>query len=143
MGKAFRTALACLLLTACSRPADRTPITAGPEVAAVASWLDRHLAAINAGDVEGWLAFVADDAVIMPPDEAPISGMAAIRPRYEVVYGRWAFNFAARVDEIVVAGDLAFLRAFYDETVTPRGEGEPIDFSGSWLMVLRRQPDGG
>lgn len=127
---------------ACTRAADRQAATTGPEVEAIAAWFDRYLAAINAGDLEGWLGFVADDAVIMPPDEVPISGMEAIRPRYEVVYATWAFDFRARVDDIVVAGDLAVLRAFYDETVTPRGEGELISFSGSWLMVLRRQTDG-
>jgi len=135
-------ALAGLLIAGCAGPPDRAPVTSGPEVEAVTAWLDRYLAAINAGDVEGWLAFVADDAVIMPPDEPPITGITEIRPRYQEVYARWAFDFTARPDDIVVAGDLAIVRAFYDETVTPRAAGDPLQFKGSWLLVLRRQPAG-
>lgn len=40
------------------------------------------------------------------------------------------------------AGDLAVLRASYEETLTPKDEGEPMDLTGSWLIVLRKQSDG-
>lgn len=42
----------------------------------------------------------------------------------------------------MVAGDLAVVRAFFEETFTTTGEGEPIEMSGSWLVVLRKQTDG-
>ncbi|UCC48271.1 MAG: SgcJ/EcaC family oxidoreductase [Gemmatimonadota bacterium] len=121
---------------------DRQATTTGPEVEAITAWFEQYIAAINRGDLEDWMTFVADDAVVMPPDELPISGMDELRPRYEAVFATYAFQFSARVDEVVVAGDLAVLRAFYEETVTPKGEGEPSEFSGSWLMVLRKQSDG-
>ncbi len=121
---------------------DRQATTSGPDVEAVRAWFEGYLAAVNRGDLEDWMTFVADDAVIMPPDELPIGGMAEIRPRYEAVFATFAFQFSARVDDIVVAGDLAVLRAFYEETVTPKGEGEASAFSGSWLMILRKQSDG-
>jgi ketosteroid isomerase-like protein len=68
--------------------------------------------------------------------------MDELRPTYEAVFATYTFQFSARVDEVVVAEDLAVLRAFYEETVTPKGEGEPSEFSGSWLIVLRKQSDG-
>ena len=54
----------------------------------------------------------------------------------------YRFQFTARVDEIVVAGDLAVLRAFFEETLTLKAGGEPTELSGSWLMVLKKQADG-
>jgi uncharacterized protein (TIGR02246 family) len=116
--------------------------TTGPDVEAITAWFERYTAAVNSGDLEAWASFIADDAVVMPPDELPISGMDQLRPLYHTVFATYAFDFNARVDEVVVAGDLAVLRAFFDETVTPKGEGEPSAFRGSWLVVLRKQPDG-
>jgi uncharacterized protein (TIGR02246 family) len=100
------------------------------------------VAAVNAGDLDAWASFIADDAVVMPPDELPISGIDTLRPLYETVFRTYDFDFIPRLDEVVVAGDLAVLRAFFEETVTPTGAGEPIELSGSWLVVLRRQADG-
>jgi ketosteroid isomerase-like protein len=41
-----------------------------------------------------------------------------------------------------VAGDLAMLRTLWEETVTPKGGGEPAELSGVWLIVLKKQTDG-
>ena len=116
--------------------------TTGPDVEAIMLWFEQYTAAVNSGDLEVWASFIADDAVVMPPDELPISGMDQLRPLYETVFGTYAFDFNARVEEIIVAGDLAVLRAFFEETVTPKREGDASEFSGSWLVVLRQQSDG-
>lgn len=135
--------LMLLLGIACqSSTVESRATTTGPDVEAITAWFEQYTAAVNSGDLEAWAGFIADDAVVMPPDELPISGMDQLRPLYQTVFATYAFDFNARVDEVVVAGDLAVLRAFFEETVTPRGEGEPSRFSGSWLVVLRKRPDG-
>jgi uncharacterized protein (TIGR02246 family) len=131
-----------LVLLACTQTVEQQTTTTGPEVEAIRAWFEQYNAAINAGDLEGWMTFVADDAVVLPPDELPISGMDELRPRYEAVFSTYAFQFTPRLDEVVVAGDLAVLRAFYEETLTVKGEGETMEFSGLWLMILRKQSDG-
>ena len=44
-------------------------------------------------------------------------------------------------NEVAVAGDLAMLRVTWQETITPKGEGDPLDLGGNWLLVLRKQPE--
>jgi uncharacterized protein (TIGR02246 family) len=134
-------ALISMLFLACTQAVEQQATTTGPDVEAITAWFEQYNAAVNSGDLEGWMALVADDAVVLPPDELPISGMDELRPLYEAVFGTYAFQFTPRLDEVVVAGDLAVLRAFYEETLTVRGEGETMEFSGLWLMILRKQSD--
>jgi ketosteroid isomerase-like protein len=86
--------------------------------------------------------FVADDAVIVPPDEPPIVGMAAIRPRYAAVFDAYSFRFTGQPVEIAVAGRLAIVRASIEETLTPTRGGASTELRGAWLLVLKQQPDG-
>lgn len=134
--------LACLPVLACTRTVDRDPVTTGPDVEAIRAWFERYNAAINAGDLAAWTSFVADDAVILPPDEPPIIGMTDIRPRYAAVFQAYSFQFTGRAAEITVAGQLAVVRASIEETLTPTSGGQPVELRGAWLMVLRKQPDG-
>ena len=115
--------------------------TTGPDVEAITAWLEQCTAAFNAGDPEGILALFSDDAVSMPPDAPPVS-FGELRSLYELMFGENTVQVTTQADEVVVAGDLAVMRASYEDTITPRGEGEPTEMSGTWLIVLRKQPDG-
>jgi uncharacterized protein (TIGR02246 family) len=126
----------------CVGTPDNAPVSAGPEVETVRAWFQQYTAAINAGGVDHWATFVANDAVILPPDEPPIIGMETIRPRYAALFRAYAFDFNGRPEEITVAGPLAIIRASIEETLTPTGGGPPMQFRGAWLLVLRRQSDG-
>jgi ketosteroid isomerase-like protein len=77
----------------------------------------------------------------MPPD-APQASVDELRSIYEVMFGENTLQFTSQAAEVVVAGDLAVMRASYEETITPKGEGEPVSLSGTWLIVLRKQSDG-
>lgn len=78
-----RTLLPLMLFvgTAC-QPCDveQRATTAGPDVEAITIWFERYVATVNAGDLEAWASFVADDAVILPPDGLPVGGMDRLRP---------------------------------------------------------------
>jgi uncharacterized protein (TIGR02246 family) len=142
MRLAYAALVAFLPAMGCTQAVDHDPITTGPEVEAVRVWFEQYNAAINAGVLDQWTTFVADDAVILPPDEPPIIGMDAIRSRYAAVFNAYSFQFTGRLEEITVAGRLAVVRATIEETVTPTSGGEPTELRGAWLLVLRRQPDG-
>lgn len=133
--------LIALVAGACTPTADQQAVTTGPDVDAIAAWLEQTLAAYNSGDIEGSVALYTDDALSMPPTE-PVSDMDATRAMMEAFLGANDVQITAGVEEIVVSGDLGLLRVTYDETWTPKAEGEPGQQHGTWLVILRKQADG-
>jgi len=133
-----------LFVFAACQPAavEQQAATTGPDVEAITTVFEQAIAAANAGDVEGVLAVYADDAVSLPPNEPPASGEAAIRAKFQPTFAENTVRIATSQDEVVVAGDLAVMRISFEETVTPKGEGEPIELGGHWLIVWRKQSDG-
>jgi uncharacterized protein (TIGR02246 family) len=131
-----------LPLVGCTQSGDLQPLTTGAEVETVRTWFAEYNAAINAGVLERWAEFIADDAVIMPPDEPPIIGIEAIRPQYAAVFNAYSFDFRGGIEEITLAPPLAVVRASIEETLTPKNGDEPMEYRGAWLMILRQQPDG-
>jgi uncharacterized protein (TIGR02246 family) len=100
-------------------------------------------AAIIAGDTEGYLALVADDAVLMPPNAPPVIGKDAIRSWNQAMSKRFRFQAYTPIDdEVVLAGEWAFRRATANWTLTPIAGGEPIHDSGKFIIIYERQPDG-
>jgi uncharacterized protein (TIGR02246 family) len=93
-------------------------------------------AAVNAGDLDAFVALHEDDAaVIVPPDGRRVSGKDAIRAAVQPVFMR------SPSVEIEVVGklqtdDLAVTYA----RVTLRGP--ELEFAGRGTVVSRRQPDG-
>ena len=137
-----------LLVVACQSAAVETlqvrmrVVTTGPFVETITTAFEQAVAAANAGDVEGVLSVYADDAMSMSPNEPPISGKAAIRATFQATFSENTFQISASPDEVVVAGQLAVMRASFEETITPQGEGEPIEMAGHWLIAWRMQSDG-
>jgi uncharacterized protein (TIGR02246 family) len=72
-----------------------------------------HVAALNAGDVEGWLGVFAEDGVQMPPNTPANVGKLAIRAWVEGFLGAFFCVFVLDVQEVQVAGDWAFERGGY------------------------------
>ena len=133
-----------LFAFAACRPAavEQRATTAGPDVEAVTEALDQYIGAVNAGDMERALAYIADDAINMPPDGPPIVGIAAIRSNAEDFFPSYTMQSHTTPDEVVVSGDLALVRASYTDVVTPRDGAEATEASGVWLIVFRKQSDG-
>src|SRR4051794_11728606 len=101
----------------------------------VAAWM----AASQAGDLKTVLGLMTDDVVFMVPGREP--------------FGKEAFAAASQgmkdvrmqgtsdIRELVVQGDIAYLRNHIQITITPPG-GEPVRRAGYTLTILRKQPDG-
>ncbi len=135
--------LVLLVVVACQPPAvPQHATTTGPEVEAVTALLAQYCANVRAGDIERWAALRADDMVHFPPDALPIVGLDGFRPVAEGLFRENTIALNARADEVIVAGDLAVMRASFEETITPKDEGEPTAIAGNWLIVLRQQADG-
>jgi ketosteroid isomerase-like protein len=125
------------LQAACTSTSDDTDIAA-------LNRLQRQVdSAITAADIDRYLTLLSDEAVLMPPNGAPIVGKSAIRSWNESMANQFRIASYSSVDhELIVAGDWAFRRASFDWTVVPVRGGQTLRDSGKYLIVYRRHPDG-
>jgi len=130
------------VLFAAESAAPSCDVAASParEVAAVAT---RIIEADNARAIERVLAFYAPDAVLLPPGQPPVVGVAAIRPRYETMFATFTPELSARVDEACASGALAYVRGHNRGRLVPRSGGRDQVVDDPYLMLLARGEDGG
>lgn len=146
--KHVRSALAAGLLVAaaaCGSSADLD--TARAEVvAADSAWQ----AAASAGeDLDAIVSYLAEDAVMIPPNEPPVRGRDAIRRYIAAGLETPGFSVSWRTLDVTMgpSGDLAYMTHINrfaaenpsGELVTFRGRGVTIwerDGSGEWKCVL-------
>jgi uncharacterized protein (TIGR02246 family) len=111
-------------------------------VEAIDSVRAAHVAALNAGDVQGWLDVFAVDGVQMPPN-APVNiGQAAIRPWVEGFLNAFHCEFVLDVQELRVTGDWAFERGGYRILLRPKAGGSSIHDAGKYITIYQRLPGG-
>jgi ketosteroid isomerase-like protein len=129
-----------LASSACQPPAQEAGPLSEEDVAAIQAFYESYAQAIRAGEWAGAAAFYTQDAVFMPPNEPAVQGRAAIEA--------WSgasppiTEFSLPIGEIDGRGDLAFVRGTLLITILPEGAPEPIQDTGKYLVILRRQPDG-
>lgn len=102
-----------------------------------------HIAAVNAGDVDGIMAHVTEDIVYMPPDTEAVTGARALESFLKDYYGRFDVEMIVYASETVVAGEWAFERGVLSGTSRPSEGGAAEPMSLKYLRVLRRQEGGG
>jgi ketosteroid isomerase-like protein len=113
------------------------PIQDSAAVHAVAAGI---IAADNAGDIVTVLGYYADSAMLLPPNEPPVAGITEIRHRYEGLFNAWQPAIEGRVDEVVVSGEMAWVRGHNGGTLrslTPGTADRALD--DTYLMTLRRR----
>lgn len=93
----------------------------------------------NARDLAAVLASYADSAILLPPNEAPVVGRAAIRPRYEALFRDFAPAIEGRIDELAVVGDWAYIRGHNGGWLRGRQGVPDRDLDDVYLMILARQ----
>ena len=136
-------------------PMTRETASTEADVEAIHRVREAHDPAVNAGDLDAWLAVFAEDAVSMPPNEPPVVGKEAIRSLGQGVFEHFNFEETMSSAEVMAAGDWGFDRGTYTLTPTPVAGGEPAEGAqpeimrelnyaqdGKYLWILRRQPDG-
>ena len=102
---------------------------------------DEYCAAYNAGDMEKLLAFLAEDALTLSPDQAPVRGGEAHRKYFAAGLARELKRKltltsirSQRSGDLSDAGEWA-------NTVTS-ADGVAHSSSGYYLTVYRREQDG-
>lgn len=102
-----------------------------------ATWI----AAVNACDLDGLLEAMTDDVVFVAPGQAPYS-REEFSANFSAAHELNEIECTSELEEVVVAGDVAYTRCRDALSVTPRAGGEAKRFAGHRLTVHRRQPDG-
>jgi ketosteroid isomerase-like protein/quercetin dioxygenase-like cupin family protein len=118
---------------------------ASPKDAVSAFYREWSQATFSRG-AEGYAAYFAEDAVLLPPNAAPVSGRAAIREwqeRQQQEATHRTVPEAITQDDFQVAGDLVLYRGTLKGKRVPKAGGDAEFFENKILDVLRRKPDGG
>lgn len=122
-----------LLLTSCAPPA---PDTAA-DLAALKTLDEQWSSVASRNDVDATVAFYADDAVLLPPNEPIATNKEAIRKSWAGLLGpdtkvSWKVTKA----EVAKAGDIGYIYGTYTLDI------KDVHDTGKLLEVWRKQPDG-
>ena len=143
-GKTKCTILILALCMLACQPAEEPaePVSTEADVEALRDMMRQIDAAINAGNLDGPMAFYADDAVQMPPNIPIFIGKEAIRSGLEEFLAANTVEQRSTVEDIRVSGDWAFLRLSYTMSITSKDGGDTTTEVGKWVLICQRQADG-
>jgi uncharacterized protein (TIGR02246 family) len=128
------------LMSSCSTPA--APDTHAEE-AAIRALDEQWSATVAKHDVDGTVAFYADDAVLLTPNAPMAADKKSIRESWAgLLVPNAAVSWSASKVEVAKSGDLGYLYGTYRSTLRlPKG-GPAIEDTGKILEVWKKQPDG-
>jgi uncharacterized protein (TIGR02246 family) len=112
------------------------------DLAAIREKMKQFAIAINAGDLDGWIAMWTDDGIQMPPDTPARIGKEQIRAGMKPAFDQFILKMVINPEELRALGDLGFERGTFTETMIPRAGGETEKFDGKYLTILEKQTDG-
>lgn len=95
-----------------------------------------------AGDTERILGLMAEDVVFLVPGRPAMRGRAAFAAASSGFVGKLKFDGKSEIQEIQVAGGLAYCWSHLTLTVTPLPEGAQTRRAGNVLSIFRKEPDG-
>ena len=131
-------AVACSTGEAAKDGAPPASLRAGVDSAA-----DRLLAALRTDSPDSLVALLADDVIIMPPNEPVLKGKAAVRTWYEQFVKQMRTSSLTISDrEVLIGGDYATEVAGFEWTLAPVAGGTPVVDRGSYIQVWHRGADG-
>lgn len=135
---AVLAAFACSTQTADRQSAQSAALRVGVDSAA-----NKLLAALRSNAPDSLLALMADDVVLMPPNESVLRGKAAVRAWYERFLTQMRTSSLTITDrEVLIGGDWATEVAAFEWTLVPVAGGPSVVDRGSYMQVWHREPDG-
>ena len=108
----------------------------------IRTMVEQEVAAANKGDVSVLLSVWTDDGVRMQPNGPPVVGKKALEAQYRGIFEHVTIDYAAVLEEVVVAGEWGFGRGTYTVTAIPKAGGEATKDAGKFIDIYRRLPDG-
>lgn len=92
----------------------------------------------NARDLEKVLDYYAEDAVLHPPNDSDVVGRAAIRPRYESLFGDYDPEIVVELRAVSICGDLAVVTGRNGGFLRGREGRADRELSDAFVMVLKK-----
>jgi len=136
--------LTAACLGACSQGADKPAFNTARAVDTIRTGEVNWNADWKSGDPGKVAANYAQDAVLMLPSQAPVTGLEAIRADAQKAMDDPGFSLTFNSDKVDVAasGDLAVSRGNFTLTTTDPATKTPAKTTGTFVTVYRPQPDG-
>ena len=135
--------LATLAMIACSAPKRAPTAASGGSPAGFDSAAARLLTALRADAVDSVVALMAEDVVLMPPNEAVLKGVPAVRTWYAGLITQLHTSSLLITDrEVRLGGDWVTEVAGFEWTLKPVAGGADMVERGSYLQLWHREPDG-
>lgn len=107
---------------------------------------NRDAVAAKKGDVQTLSELWTDDAVALPPGEAPVIGVSAIRKWLMQSQGDSSkvevLEYVIDFQEVTILGDQAIEWGRTKVAIRPRGTSTTLRASGNLMRILKKQPDG-
>jgi len=113
------------------------------DTVAILSMYQEWSAALASRGPEGYVAYFAEGAALLPPNEPPAVGKEAIRQWIERQLATYTIRpqrFGKRT--FSGSGHWVFARFEIAGELLPKQGGEPVPFDNKYLDVLQRQTDG-
>ncbi len=140
--KTFFPIVATLLVLAVSGCAPQVDVEA--DKAAIRELTDvEWMEAGQAKDIERWVSFHTDDALLLLPNAPLVTGKEAIRAFVSKLISTpgWAASWQTTKVEVSRSGNLAYSYGPQQTTVDD-AEGNPVTDQQKWVAVWKKQPDG-
>jgi ketosteroid isomerase-like protein len=117
---------------------DRAALQAGVDSAA-----SRLLTALRTNASDSLMVLMADDVVLMPPNEAVLKGKATVRAWYDQFLTQLRTSSLTITDrEVLMGGEWATELAAFEWTLVPVAGGPAVIDRGSYVQVWHRESDG-
>ena len=138
------TLLAVVLMSCQAAPPSRssTDTDDSADIAAIRTLSQAYDSTLSRAEEQPFLALLADSVIWMVPNQPSLVGKDAVRDR---IHGRLAvssINLSNTIDEIRIAGDWAYLRSSFRQSMTPKTGGASIEETGRGIRVLEKAANG-
>lgn len=104
----------------------------------IARWLD----ATREGKIDEVLDLMAPDAIFLTAGQPPMQGHAAFSDTLRAILNDNTIESASEIEEVVVAGDMAYCRTQLSVTIMSKHGKLPLRRTGHTLSILRKGGDG-
>jgi len=96
------------------------------------------LGASEAGDVDGYLSYITDDAVMMYNEMPAVVGREAVRPFVSEFFRQYRFELSPwQSEEIQIEGSWAFHRYSGIAVITAKNGGDSVREDRKYIDILR------
>jgi uncharacterized protein (TIGR02246 family) len=140
------------IVAACT-PAPAAPPDTSADVTKISALREEWAKDFNAADATALGDLYTADATDMPSGQPAVTGRDAIVQLYAGLLSQTTLHVTLTSTETRVAGDWAFDRGTYDQTMTPTMAADsmaknpmpaaaPVTDHGKYLVILQKQADG-